>query len=218
MSARESGVSRRWQAMASLVSVLVVCACGLPDDGVVRVEDASVPYRLLEPEALPRSESSTIEQPARAQPLLFWLDASERLVPTAGRATCAQPTDGQVARLLEGLASGPSGRERAAGRTSAWAQPTRLELVELDGTTAVVELDPQLPTSADRLPLAVGQIVLSATSARGVEAVSFVADGEPVQVPLPGGPLTAGPVTSADYAELVVGDRTSFGERWPGCL
>ena len=104
-----------------------------------------------------------------------------------------------------------------AGRTSAWAQPARLEMVDLDARTVVVELDPHLPTSAERLPLAVGQIVLAVTSARGVGAVAFFADGEPVQVPLPVGALTDGPVTASDYADLVVGERSSSTERWPGC-
>lgn len=216
-SSRGKASGCRRHVLTGLASILVVSACGLPGDGVVRVDDASVPYRLLEPGQPSPSEASVLGQPSRAEPLLFWLDASERLVPTAAGASCRQPAAAQVADLLDELSSGPSERERAAGRASAWAQPARLELVDLDDTTAVVELDPQLPTSAERLPLAVGQIVLAVTSARGVGAVAFVADGQPVQVPLPGGALTDGPVTASDYAELVGGERSSSAERWPGC-
>ena len=117
-----------------------------------------------------------------------------------------------------GLSGGPSEEDRAAGRTSAWAQLARPDLVGLDGSTAVVEVDPRLQTSADRLPLAVGQVVLTLTSARGVGAVEFVADDEQVQVPLPGGAMTEGPVTSTDYAALVVGRGSPSAERWPGCV
>lgn len=213
-----TSVARRCrQLLASLVCALTICACGLPDDGVTQVDDATVPYQLLDPEGPARSEPSMIRQPARSQPLLYWLDESELLVPTAVGTSCSEPTETQVASLLEGLASGPSEQDRAAGRVSAWGQPAHLDLVEMSGTTAVVELDPQLPTSADRLPLAVGQVVLSAASARGLEAVLFVTDGEPVQVPLPGGALTAAAVTAADYAELVGGASTSSPERWQGC-
>ena len=48
--------------------------------------------------------------------------------------------------------------------------------------------------------------------------MEFVADDEQVQVPLPGGAMTEGPVTSTDYAALVVGRGSPSAERWPGCV
>jgi hypothetical protein len=50
---------------------------------------------------------------------------------------------------------------------------------------------------------AVAQIVLTATSVPGVRAVLLTLAGEPVEVPLPSGELTADPVTAADYEELL---------------
>ena len=65
---------------------------------------------------------------------------------------------------------------------------------------ALVEFDPATSLTADRLPLAMGQLVLTVTSAPGIEAVQVGAAGEAVEVPLPGGALTDRPVTADDYA------------------
>lgn len=212
---RPSGLRPR--LAAGLASCLLASACGLPDSGAQQVDDSTVPYRLLELGDEPPSGAPTPGRPAPSVPLLFWVDTAQRLVPTAADVTCAQPPIAQVTRLLDALSGGPSGADRSAGRTSAWAQLTRPDLVGLDGSTVVVEVDPRLQTSADRLPLAVGQVVLTLTSARGVGAVEFVAEDGPVQVPLPDGAMTAGPVTSTDYAALVVGRGPPSAERWPGC-
>ena len=218
MSPRPPGAATlRARLALAVASCLLACACGLPDEGVQRVDDSTVPYRLLELGSSRSSGAPIAGRPARSVPLLFWVDTAERLVPTAAAVTCAQSPTTQVTRLLDALAAGPTEADRVAGRTSAWAQLARPVLVGLDGSTAVVEVDPRLQTSADRLPLAVGQVVLTLTSARGVVAVEFVADDAPVQVPLPGGALTAGPVTPTDYAELVAGQGRPSAERWPGC-
>lgn len=208
---------RRWVIAGALACVL--SSCGLPHHGVTRVEDATVPYRLLETTGPAPSEAPSTARPGDPAPLVFWLDASEQLVPTAADASCDQSSDAQVTSLLDALSAGLSEQDRAAGRTSALAQPAVLDLVGLDGATAVVGLDPQHQISADRLPLAVAQVVLTVTSARGVGSVSFVAadDDAPVQVPLPGGALTLGPVTATDYAGLVLDAEASSTARWRGC-
>lgn len=210
-----SPARRRWMVAGALAFVL--SSCGLPDRGVNQVEDSTVPYQLLEPAEAAPSEAPSTARPGGRTPLVFWLDESERLVPTTADASCEQPAEVQVMRLLDALSAGLSEQDRAAGRTSALAQPAGLALVRLDDATAVVELDPQLQTGADRLPLAVAQVVVSVTSAQGVGSVAFVADGEPVQVPLPGGALTLGPVTATDYAGLVLDTGASPTHRWPGC-
>ncbi len=214
-SLRSTTAARRWWIVGALVCVL--SSCGLPDHGVTRVEDSTVPYRLLEPSERAPAEPQSTARPGERTPVVFWLNAAERLVPTAADASCDQPAQVQVVRLLDALSAGLTEQDRAQGRMSALAQPSGLSLVGLDSATAVVELDPQLPTSADRLPLAVAQVVLSVTSARGVGSVAFVADDEPVQVPLPGGALTTGPVTPTDYAGLVLDAGASATARGTGC-
>ncbi len=199
-------------ALACLLS-----SCGLPDRGVSRVEDSTVPYRLLESAGPAPSGAPSTVGPGDPTPFVFWLDASEQLVPTAADASCEQPSDVQVMRVLDALSAGLTEQDLTVGRTSALSQPGGLTLVRLEGATALVEMGPQLQTSADRLPLAVAQVVLSVTSASGVGSVAFVSDDEPVQVPLPGGALTRGPVTTTDYAGLVVDTEAPSAVRWRDC-
>ena len=77
-------------------------------------------------------------------------------------------------------------------------------LAEIVGNTAYVELilETREP-AADQIPLAIGQLVLTVTSVTGITRMGLLIDGESVDVPLPGGQLTPGPVTSAQYQELI---------------
>jgi spore germination protein GerM len=108
-----------------------------------------------------------------------------------------------VERLLAALAAGPSEQGRSAGRSSAIPPDSGLELVGIVDGTAQVDIEPEASLSAERLPVAMGQIVLSVTSVPTIRSVVLVADGEPLQVPLPGGVLTDGAVTADDYADLL---------------
>lgn len=189
-------------AGAVAVVAVVGAGCGLPDGGTVRtVDDESVPYRLLESSAPEPSAPSSPGAPARS-PVVLW-KMGERLVPEASGAGCDEPAEDVVERLLAALAAGPSEDARADGRSTALPSDTGLALVALDDATAQVSLEADTDLSAELLPLAVGQVVLSVTSVPGVRSVDLVVDGEPVQVPLPEGVLTPGPVTAADYAGLL---------------
>jgi spore germination protein GerM len=154
---------------------------------------------------------------------VFWLDDADRLTPAAAGASCTQRPEAQVEQLLAELSAGPTDEVRAGGQGTAIAPQSGLGLVRIDDGTAVVEVDPGSGPSADRLPLAIGQVALTVTSARGVEAVSLVSDGEPVQVPLPDGALTSTPVTSTDYAVFVDDGHDGTPSprlgttRWLGC-
>jgi spore germination protein GerM len=196
--------------------VLVAAGCGLPGDTGARVvEDSTVPYRLLEtdaPTGLPGSEG-----PVRPrQPVVFWASEDERLAPAAVAATCDAQTEVVVERVLEVLGAGPDEDARASGQSSAVPTSSALVLVEVVDGVATVALDPATPIPADRLPLAVGQVVLSVTSAPGVSEVLVSVAGAAVQVPLPGGELTSGPVSADDYAELVP-DRYQDASAEIGC-
>jgi spore germination protein GerM len=202
--------------------VLLVSSCGLPEGGSAQsVDDANVPYHLLDPRT-GAAAAPHESQPLSSVPIVFWLDEADRLAPAAARTSCTHSPATQVEQLLAELAAGPSDETRASGKGTAIAPQSGLELMRIDDGTAVVEVDLGSETSADRLPLAIGQVVLTVTSARGVEAVSLISDDEPVQVPLPGGALTSAPVTAADYATLTDGLAGSSTprpgpSRWPGC-
>lgn len=194
----------RWGARAAVTTlvVLALTSCGLPGSGTVtQVDDRSVPYRLLEKEA-PESGTGAEVDPDGTGPQAFWL-LEDVLVPEPVDASCVEPAEDVVRLLLVELAGGPPEDARAAGRSTAIAPDSPLSLDHLAEGTAVIEVDPETTVRADRLPAAVGQIVLTVTSAPGVFSVALVSDGEPVQVPLPDGVLTSSPVTAADYADLV---------------
>lgn len=203
---------RRWPVSAVSVSmvVLMLSSCGLPGDGSVRtVDDDAVPYRLLE--SGPPSGPASVPQSERARvPVVFWV-GRDRLVPEATDDVCAERPETLVEDLLRTLAAGPSEEARAAGKSSALPPGSQLDLVAIKSGTAEVDIEQETSLSAERLPLAVGQVVLTVTSAPTVRSVILMTDGEPVQVPLPQGALTDDPVTAEDYAELLPDRFTTPG-------
>jgi hypothetical protein len=186
----------------SVVVVLVVSACGLPGDGTVtRVDDDEVPYHLLEPVPPSSGTTPTTSFPG-ATPVLYWL-ADDRLVPETAHSTCTSPGQAVVDDLLAQLSAGPPGDVLQSGGGSAIPSGTPLALVSLEDGLAEVQVDLGTTIAADRLPVAVGQIVLSVASAADVSSVVLVSDGQRIQVPLPNGALTQRAVTALDYAGLV---------------
>lgn len=191
----------RW-AVAAVVAVLVPAACGVPGDGRARTLDPTqVPYVLSSPAGSPAGSpapaTSATTPAATDGTRVYFVDADLRLVPVAGDA------EDSAAGLLRRLVTGPSDAERAAGLQTTIGAEVALELTSLDAGLAVVDVtDLAQGLSADRLPLAVGQIVLTLTSAPGVDAVRLQRRGADREVPLPGGALTGAELTAADYASL----------------
>lgn len=207
---------RLWRrlALGLFTAVILLAACGVPGGGAVRrVDDDTVPYRLLESGATSPSASGSDGGLGRA-PVVYWL-GDERLVPEATTGSCSQRPEVLVDVLVGALAAGPSEEARAAGRSSAIPSDTRLAVVGLEEGTVSVNIDDDTAISAERLPAAVGQVVLTLASAPGIESVVILSDGQPVQVPLPGGALTDRPVTSDDYVELL--PERFRGSGRPGC-
>lgn len=201
--------------LALLTVAAVSASCGLPDSGPPRQIDPShVPYHLL--------ETTTPVPPTTAQklhattPRIYLLTGTNRL--TAVESSLGSSDLTQVLKaLLVRLAQGPDETQRAAGLATALGPGVTLTLNQVDGRTAVVRLDlgDQGP-AASKLPLAIGQVVLTATSVRGVDRVKLVrADGEPIEVPLPDGALTVEPVEAGDYSSLLVGASPSTARATP---
>jgi len=182
-----------------------LAACGVPTGTDPTVVDrAEVPYRLLE--ARPGSAGSPGGRPAAGevggQIALVTPDDRIRLV---GRSVPAGSAGAVAQGLLDALEQGPTPAERALGMRS--ALPAGVDLVisaMADGVASVDVTGLEPGQAADRLPLAVGQVVLTATSARGVGAVRLERDGHPVAATVAGGGLlTAEPLTRKDYGILL---------------
>ena len=106
--------------------------------------------------------------------------------------------------MLTRLSRGPSELERQSGLSTALGPDVSLTVNRIQGGRADIDITivPPAP-SARRLPLAVGQIVLSLTSIPGVASVWLMSDGTPIEAPLPDGALTARPLTAQDFTALV---------------
>lgn len=194
----------RWRVVPAVASVLLLISCGLPDQGRVQtVQDSDVPYDLLDPEGPRRAPVTEAPPVPLGAPVVFWLDRDDRLVPSAVEASCADAGEDVVRQTLLTLTLSPSPEERTAGLSSALPPSSRLQLLGAEDGVAQIELDPVVVGDAERLPLAVGQLVLSVTSAPGVDSVRLLTSGQQVDVPLPGGKLASRPVTADDYAALL---------------
>lgn len=208
-----------------VAAVAFAGGCGLPADGAVRtIRSSDVPYDLLDP-APPTTSPSTVPSIAAApQPETYLLDVDHGLVPVptgfatsrslVGPTSSPAPTDSSQAamtartillvKLLATLERGPTPQQRAQGLGTALTSGVTIRLLSVRDTMAEIEVQSAFKEpAADRLPLAIGQMVLTATSVPGIEVVQLVRDGIPLEVPLPGGALTAEPLHRKDYAVLI---------------
>ena len=118
------------------------------------------------------------------------------------------PADGaageQLAAALTSLIDGPSDEDAAAGLRSAVPPTTSVRAVVIDGSVATIDLSSDFASigGPDEL-LAVGQFALTATTFPGVRAVRLRLEGEPIDIPLPDGALTDGPVTLGQFSALL---------------
>ena len=103
------------------------------------------------------------------------------------------PVAPMLQSLLNRLAVGPTDRERARGLVTDLGPASTIVLRNVSGGTASIDLqsNSQDP-SASKLPVAVGQIVMTATSIVGVDRVVFVRDGTVLPVPGPDGSIDRG--------------------------
>jgi sporulation and spore germination protein len=199
---------RRTALLLAAVTTLTVASCGVPQDGDAKpLPRSAVPYQLLSPK--PTDPATPSIEGVVTTPRVFFLDPQQRLVgvllPLVPRGV-----ERVEQQLLTRLSAGPTEEQRSRGLASALGPGIHLELVDITDRVArvAVSLASQDP-AADRLPLAVGQVVLTATSVDGVDRVQFVHDGQVLQVPLPGGARTSSPLGPKDYQPLRADDSAS---------
>lgn len=189
-------VRSRWACLL----LAATCACGPPTSGVKDIDESQVPYNLLTDPA--GSPPSTPSHPMRSHPALHWVDG-DKLVVIPSSVSC-RPADRQLLdELLAELVQGPGEEARDDGLSTAITPDTVLTVRDVDSGTVVLDLIAPSQISADRLPLAIGQIVLTVASAGDVDSVVLTNEGDPVEVPLPGGALTSDSLSAEDYAALV---------------
>ena len=193
---------RRLRAAALLLGVAATSACGVPVGGEPTTIPASdVPYGLAQPN--PTSAPLPSPDPALDPSRVFLVSGEETLVPRS-REVVGVTRQERLDDLLEHLADGPTRAERDAELSTALPPDAQLTVTELFAGTATIDIaGPADAPSGWATRRAVGQIVLTATSVPGVEDVLLTVAGDPVDAPLPSGPLTSEPLTAADYEEFL---------------
>ncbi|WP_167761509.1 GerMN domain-containing protein [Blastococcus sp. CT_GayMR19] len=165
------------------------------------IPSSEVPYGLADRTPAPTAPSTAapVESPSQ----IFLVGADEVLV---GRP---REVDGTTVRqrladLLAQLEAGPSAAEQEEELSSVLTPEVRLLLTDLSQRTATIDISlPSGAPSGGASRRAVAQLVLTATSVTGVDAVRLTIDGDPVEAPLPTGELTSAPLTARDYAVFV---------------
>lgn len=186
-------MSARWVAL--VVTGVLCAACGVgPEEAARPLPAEDVPAGVL-------SAGTPRPQPPgeREQRLVFVRDA--QLVPVRRPAVQVTPQT-----VLADLLTGPLPPEREQGLTT--ALPTSVEpfVVTVQDGVASVDLGDRLAESGRDDPVtALAQVVLSLTALPEVDAVRFVQDGVPVEVPRGDGRLVDVPLGAQDYQALLDG-------------
>lgn len=186
---------------------LWVGGCGVPaGDGPTAIPSSEVPYGLADPSPSPTAPSTAV--PVQTPTQIFLVSPDEVLV---GRPRDVEGTSvrARLTDLLAELAAGPSAAEREEQLSTLLTPEARLTLGDLSKGTATIDIG--LPTGAPSggaSRRAVAQLVLTATSLGGVDAVRLTIGGDPVDAPLPTGELTSAPLTAADYAVFLTAPET----------
>jgi hypothetical protein len=195
-------VRRRLLAAATLG--LVVSGCGIPTGGdPLLIAASDVPSGLAAP--APGPTAAPTAEPRIDPARIFLVDAGNALVARPREVDGDSPAE-RLEALLAALASGPTSAERDEQLSTALPPEVRLGLGGIVDGSVTIDIDgPVEAPSGLASRRAVAQIVLSATSVPGVDAVRLTLAGEPVEAPLPSGELTSAPLRAADYAGLVTG-------------
>jgi spore germination protein GerM len=192
-------------ATALAAGLVLVSACGVPTGGAPTTIAASdIPYGLAEPSPTPTASPGAVP---RVEPSRIFLVGDDEALVARPRDTSASSRRERLEDLLTALAEGPTGTERNEQLSTALPPEVRLTLADLTDGAATIDIDgPAEAPSGWASRRAVAQIVLTATSVPGVDAVRLTLSGEPVEAPLPSGELTSEPLTAADYAALLIAE------------
>ncbi len=186
---------------------LALAGCGVPAGGTPRaIPSSEVPYGLADPSPAPTAPGTAV--PLETPSQVYFLSAQDVLVGVPREVEGATLRD-RLADLLAALETGPSDAERREQLSTLLTPEARLSLTDL--TDHVATIDIALPAGAPSGAAsrrAVAQLVLTATSLSGVDAVSLTIGGDPVEAPLPTGELTSSMLTASDYAVFLTAPAT----------
>lgn len=135
---------------------------------------------------------------------IYLVADNDRLVPVAREITSDRGRDGQMRAVLRALVDGPTDAEADSGLRSAVPPATEVLDSSTAGTTVTIDLSSSFASIGGQSELlAVGQLVVTATTFPGVQALNLRLDGTPIDVPLPNGALTDQAVTLRQFSTLL---------------
>lgn len=190
--------------LAVLIGMVSVSAasCGIPIDSTATELPQVV--SIVEPvdstsNTLDRSSPATVMEPAARGVILYFVrgDGLVGRGAVLGVGYSAQ-------NLLQLLVTGPSTDDSAGLRSALGQRPDLIEMTEVSGAIAVVDL----AASLSDLPgteqvLVLGQTTLTLVANLEIEGVVFRQNGNPVVVPGADGQPVSGVVSRTDYAPLL---------------
>jgi hypothetical protein len=186
-------------AAGLLAATLAVAGCGVPSQQLpVRVDRTEVPYDLLD-EAPPARSTPPANADPIGDPQAFFVTDDERLV---GVPLTAPPSS-SLPVAISALSSGPDRESRSRGLGTAIPPGLAVAVTRLERGIATIDLRGEPGPAGEQTPLAVAQIVLTATSVPTVDRVLLTRSGQPLEAQLPDGGLTTAPLTARDYTELL---------------
>jgi hypothetical protein len=183
---------RRLAGLTALLTLAAVAGCGVPVDAEPRaIDPPNGAYPALS-QAAPNRPGAVSER--------LCLVRDELLSAVTRSVQRAVSLDMHLRLLLDG----PTEAERGAGFTSALTGTTSVQRVSQSRGIVTVDIGdrPQDTGRSDEV-LGFGQIVCTLTTRPDVAAVAFANDGRPLGVPRADGSLSPGPLTAADYADLL---------------
>jgi hypothetical protein len=175
--------------LLTLLLVLLVCACGVPQDAEPRALDrGEAPFRVF--------ESEVAAPPQGELQAEVWFVRGDQPVPVERPLQAP----GSPEQVLQQLLRGPTEQELAAGFSS--ALPTSLDLLDVTVSegTAVVTLEGL--TEQVQVP-AYAQLVATLDGRPGIDGVRFRDRDGDVSVPRGDGTLVGGAVSRLDYGTLL---------------
>lgn len=179
--------------MALLVALAVtITGCGIPDQSSpVPIDNARLP-----PE---RSAASLPRTPTSTSVTLYFVNTGNRLLAVTHTAAYKG-----LNATIGGLLDGPTQQETSSGATSAIPAGTKLISSSVNGSVAQLDFSNVLASvSGQEQLLAFAQIVATATTIPGINAVQVAVAGQSVNAPLPDGTLAQEPVTRSNYTSLL---------------
>jgi len=186
-------------SVAVLLLALSLTACGVSAGDGPQPIDSDI-ADLLQPQATPTPVETT-------KPRLLtvtWV-RGEKLVRSV-RLGVAETRQERLDAALNALLSGPRPREKTKGFTTL-LPPDVVVRGEVKRGRAVIALELGAGLEPGGLPIAVGQVAVTALAVPRVRSVVFTVDGAPTSVPVPStrgpGRDTARVVRASDYRSVL---------------